>query len=60
MRKPRDQKSIVYLRTPSPVVIWRDGDFYSPEEIFSKGYLAWLGKLANALPWDYDVNDEKE
>lgn len=55
MRKPDNQKSIIYLRSPAPLIIWQNGNYCSPDEVFSKSYLAWLGKISNALPLDYEL-----
>lgn len=55
MRKPDNQKSIIYLRSPAPLIIWPNGNYCSPDEVFSKSYLAWLGKISNALPLDYEL-----
>lgn len=59
MRKRTYPQSVIYLRTQTPVRLWANGSYYAPDEIFAKGYLAWLGKLSNALPLNYQPGEIK-
>jgi hypothetical protein len=54
--KPTDklQQSEVYLVTPEPIVIEKNGSYYSPREFFVMDRWAQYEKLANALPIDYN------
>ena len=52
------QNSTIYLITPAPVQIEKNGYYFSPSEIFTIGYWNSSQKLANLLPFDFWPGEE--
>ncbi len=53
-RNPYFQQSCIWLVEPVTVVIYPDGSYYPPQNVFSMSYWAWGDKMADMLPLDYE------
>ena len=42
-----------------PIEIEANGSYYNPADLMSMGYWAWSEKIANMLPFDFDVGSKK-
>ena len=51
-RKPFYQRSSAILA--APVTIEPNGNYYSPQHLFTLGYWGWSEKVAEMLPFDYE------
>ena len=49
------RQSQLWLLTPAPAQVWRNGSYYPPTEVFSAGYWAHSEKISNMLPLDYEL-----
>ncbi len=52
-KENKNGRSEIYLVTPAPVAIEKNGNYYPPQEIMTFGYWAVYEKIANELPFDY-------
>ncbi len=54
---PKDlilRQSMIFLSTPQPVIIYSNGIYSPPQELFTNGYWGRFEKMANDLPIDYE------
>jgi carboxypeptidase-like protein len=54
--KPNLQSEI-YLVTPSPVYIEKNGGYYPPQEMIASGYWGFNEKVSNELPIDFSTDN---
>jgi len=55
-RKPFYQRSSAVLA--APVTIEPNGNYYSPQHLFTLGYWGWSEKIADMLPFDYSLKSK--
>lgn len=53
-RNPYFQHSCIWLVEPATIVIYPDGSYYPPQQVFAMSYWAWGDKMADMLPLDYE------
>lgn len=53
-RRPFYQRSSLFLPDGRAVTIEPNGNFYSPQDMYSIGYWAWSEKMADMMPLDYE------
>lgn len=50
--------SHIKMYTPTPVKVYANGNYVMPTNIISNFYWSWNEKIANLLPFDFDVEDK--
>lgn len=56
-REPKNQRSVVTLVEGIALSVDKNGTYLPPQDLLLSDYWAWSEKIAQLLPWDYDVKE---